>query len=106
MSSVVLMEIRAGAHIKETIHTYDDLSNYFRRVDRIIVPSIKDFEKAGEVIARLQNIKGYDIKKSASMTNDCLLAASARSMGAILYTQNKRDFKAIKDIFDFEVSFV
>lgn len=106
LSSIVLMEIRAGAHTKETIHAYDDLSNYFRRVDRIVVPSLKDFEKAGEVIARLQSIKGYDIKKSASITNDCLLAASARSMGAILYTQNKRDFKAIKDIFDFEVSFV
>lgn len=106
LSSIVLMEVRAGAHIKETIQAYNDLSNYFKRVDRIIIPSIKDFEKAGEIIARLQSIKGYNIKKSASITNDCLLAASARSMGAILYTQNKRDFKAIKDIFDFEVSFV
>ena len=106
LSSIVLMEVRAGAHIKETIQAYNDLSNYFRRLDRIIVPSVKDFEKAGEIIARLQSIKGYNIKKSASITNDCLLATSARSMGAILYTQNKRDFKAIKDIFDFEVSFV
>jgi len=106
ISSIVLMEIRAGAHTREAIHAYNELSNFFRRVNRILTPSIRDFEKAGEIIARLQSIKGYEIKKSASITNDCLLAASARSMGAVVHTQNKKDFKAIKDIFDFEVSFV
>lgn len=100
------MEIRAGAHTKEAVHAYNDLSNFFRRVDRIIVPSVRDFEKAGEIIAALQSSKGYDIKKSASITNDCLLAASARNIGAVVYTQNKKDFKAIKDVFSFEVSFV
>lgn len=105
-SSIVLMEIRAGAHTKEAVHAYNDLSNFFRRVDRIIVPSVRDFEKAGEIIAALQSSKGYDIKKSASITNDCLLAASARNIGAVVYTQNKKDFKAIKDVFSFEVSFV
>ncbi|MBI5026653.1 MAG: PIN domain-containing protein [Nitrospirae bacterium] len=106
ISSIVLMEIRAGAHTREAIHAYNELSNFFRRVNRILTPSIRDFEKAGEIIARLQSIKGYEIKKSASITSDCLLAASARSMGAVVHTQNKKDFKAIKDIFDFEVSFV
>lgn len=106
ISSIVLMEIRAGVHTKEAIHAYNELSNFFRRVNRIVMPSVRDFEKAGEIIAGLQSVKGYDIKKSASITNDCLLAASARSIGAIVYTQNKKDFKAIKDIFDFEVSFV
>lgn len=106
MSTVVLMELRAGAHTKDTIQTYNELRNFFRRVERIIAPSAGDYEKAGEIISNLQSIKGYDIKKCASITNDCLLAVSARSMGALLYTQNKKDFQAIKDIFDFKVSFV
>jgi len=71
ISSIVLMEIRAGAHTREAIHAYNELSNFFRRVNRILTPSIRDFEKAGEIIARLQSIKGYEIKKSASITNDC-----------------------------------
>ncbi|MEW6714246.1 MAG: PIN domain-containing protein [Nitrospirota bacterium] len=106
LSSVVSMELRAGAHSKEAIHAYNELRNLFSRVDRIVAPSAKAYEEAGEIIAGLQRIKGYDIKKSASITNDCLLAASARSMGAVLYTQNRKDFEAIHDIFDFKVSFV
>lgn len=106
LSSVVSMELRAGAHTREAIQAYNELRNLFRRVDRIVVPSAKDYEQAGEIIAGLQSVKGYEIKKCASIANDCLLAVSARSMGAVLYTQNRKDFEAIHDIFDFKVSFV
>ena len=75
-------------------------------MDRIIAPSIRDYEKAGEIVAKLQSSKGYDIRKSASITNDCLIAASAKSIGAVLYTQNKKDLMAIQDVFDFKVSIV
>lgn len=54
----------------------------------------------------LQSIKGYDIRKSASITNDCLIAASVRNIGGMLCTQNKKDFQAIKDVFDFKVFFI
>lgn len=106
LSSVVLMEIRAGANTKKALKVVNELFNFFWRVDRIIVPAEKDYELAGEIISRLQTVKGYNIKKSASITNDCLIAASTRSIGATLYTQNRKDFQAIKDIFDFKVSFV
>lgn len=106
LSSVVLMELRAGVHTQEALRAFNELSDFFRRVDRIVAPSVKDYEKAGEIISSLQSAKGYDIRKSASITNDCLIAASARSMGAVVYTQNKKDFQAIKDIFDFKVAFV
>lgn len=106
LSSVVLMELKAGAHSKEAVDAVHDLHRHFLRVGRVIVPSLKDFEVAGEVIAKLQSAKGYDIKKSASITNDCLIAASARSAGVVFYTQNKRDFQAILDVFDFRAVFV
>jgi|SRR3972149_2830427 len=60
----------------------------------------------GEIISKLQVSNGYNIKKSASITNDCLIAASVRSMGATLYTKNKKDFMAIQDVFHFKVMFV
>lgn len=91
LSSIVLMELKAGAHSKEAISAVNELFEFFRRVDRIV--------------ARLQSSKGYDIRKSSSITNDCLIAASAKGIGTVLYTQNKKDFMAIQDIFDFEVSF-
>lgn len=106
LSSVVLMELRAGTHTKEAVNAVDDLGDFFKKVDRIVTPNIKDYEKAGEILSRLQSIKGYDIKKSSSITNDCLIAVSARSIGAMVYTQNRKDFQAIHDVFDFKVAVV
>ena len=87
----------------------DRLSNPALHQDiflRVVTPSMKDYETEGEILAGLQRSKGYDMKKSASLTNECLIAASARSMGAVLYTQNKKDFQAIQDVFDCKVVFV
>lgn len=103
LSSVVLMELRAGAHSKPALRAFHDLASFFQRVDRIVTPSQKDFEVAGEVLARLQVVKGYEIRKMASIANDCLIAVSARSYGATVYTQNRGDFTAILDVFDFKL---
>jgi predicted nucleic acid-binding protein len=84
LSSIVLMELRAGANTKEALKSVNELFNFFRSVDRVIVPAEKDYERAGEIASNLQSVKGYDIKKSASITNDCLIAASTRSIGAAL----------------------
>ena len=104
LSSVVLMELKAGAHSREAITAINELIEFFKRVNRIVSPSIRDYEKAGEIIARLQISKGYDVKKSSSVTNDCLIATSAKSIGAVLYTQKKKDFTAIQDVLNFKVS--
>ncbi|MBI5756260.1 MAG: PIN domain-containing protein [Nitrospirae bacterium] len=106
LSSIVLMELRAGVHTKHALRAIDEMFYFFRQVGRIWVPSITDYEKAGEIISKLQVSKGYNIKKSASITNDCLIAASVRSMGATLYTKNKKDFMALQDVFHFKVMFV
>jgi len=106
LSSVVLMELRAGAHTREAVIAVADLGDFFKKVGRIVIPNLKDYERTGEILSELQRIKGYDIKKSSSITNDCLIAVSARSIGATVYTQNKRDFQAIRDALDFKVDFV
>jgi predicted nucleic acid-binding protein len=89
ISSIVLMELRAGAHSKEAIKTVYELYELFTRVNRIAVPTAKDYERAGELIAKLQVVNGYNIKKSASITNDCIIASLARTIGATVYTQNR-----------------
>ena len=106
LSSVVLMELKAGAHSKESNEAVHDIRLLFTRSGRVVVPSMKDYETAGEIVARLQSSKGYDIKKCASISNDCLIAASARTAGAVVYTQNKKDFEAIRDVFSCRVVFV
>ncbi len=106
LSSVVLMELLAGAHAKNEKKKIKSLASLFKKLGRILIPTGLDYEQAGEILVRLQNIKGYNIRKSSSITNDCLIAASVRNIGGVLYTQNKKDFQAMQDVFDFKVSFV
>lgn len=106
LSSVVLMELLAGAYAKGEKRIIKNLAGLFKKLGRNLIPTDRVYAQAGEILFRLRNIKGYDIRKSSSITNDCLIAASVRSIGGVLYTQNKRDFQAIQDIFDFKVSFV
>lgn len=106
LSAVVFMELRAGSHTREAVKAVYDLYRHFTRVGRLVLPSDADYERAGEIIAKLQTTRGYSVRKSASITNDCLIASSARSMGATLYTQNKKDFAAIQQIMPFNVIFV
>lgn len=95
LSSIVLLELRAGAHKKEAVKAVNEIKSFFTRVNRIITPTLKDYEKAGEVLAKLQRLKNYSIKKCASISNDCLIATSTKTIGATLYTQNRKDFQAI-----------
>lgn len=106
LSSVVLMELRAGAHTLRAVKAVDELERFFRRVGRILTPTHHDFHVAGETLATLQRTKGYDLKKTSSLANDCLIAATARTYGATLFTQNERDFRVIHEVIDFSVVFV
>ena len=106
LSAIVLMELKAGAHAKEAVKAVHELRDLFGRLGRVVVPTLRDYDVAGEIVARLQSAKGYDIKKSSSITNDCLIAASARSIGAVVYTQNKKDFDAIREVYDFKTVYV
>ncbi len=102
----MLIEIRAGAHTKESINAVSEIGELFKKVDRVVTLDMRDYERAGAVLSELQSRKGYDIRKIASITNDCLIAVSARSIGAVLYTQNRKDFQAIRDVLDFKISVV
>jgi len=106
LSAIVLMELRAGAHSKAALRAYTDLVHFFQKVDRVITPQRSDYALAGEILANLQRIKGYELHKTASIANDCLIAASAKSMGATVYTQNRSDFVAIRDLFEFKLELV
>jgi len=106
LSSVVLLELRAGAHSLVAIKAVGALEKFFQRVSRVITPQHSDYRLAGQILASLQREKGYDLKKTASLANDCLIAASARNAGACVVTQNARDFIAISEIIKVEIQIV
>ncbi len=106
MSAVVMMELLAGAHSMLDQRRLQDLFRTFTKLARIVTPSAATYQEAGEVIRQLQSTHGYHFRKSHSLTNDVLIALSARTLGGTVVTQNKRDFLAIQAIRPFKLSLI
>jgi predicted nucleic acid-binding protein len=106
LSAVVLMELYAGAHNRSDIKIVDTIKEPFAKRNMIIAPTIGDYTTAGKILADLQKVKGYELKKSYWLTNDVLIVLSARRIGATVVTKNQRDFEAIQQIKGFSLQIV
>ncbi len=106
MSTVVMMELLAGAHSVRDRTCLHDLFRTFRKLDRLLVPSAEVYEDAGGVLRQLQAVHGYRLRQAHSLTNDVLIALSAGAVGGTVVTQNQRDFLAIQSIRPFKLSLV
>jgi predicted nucleic acid-binding protein len=106
LSAVVLMELRAGAFAASDRRLVRRLQAAFEKAGRILVPTEAVFDEAGETLRRLQAERGYNLASSHSIANDVLIALSARASGAVVVTQNERDFWAIQAIRPFRLEVV
>lgn len=106
LSAVVLMELAAGAFSLRDRRLVREISSAFGRVGRIVAPTGSMYQEAGEVLRRLQESLGYTLASAHGLANDVLIALSALSIGAVVITQNDRDFVAIKKIRPFRLSIV
>lgn len=106
VASVVIMELLAGAFSRNDLAIVNNLIKIAHASNKIITPTQHDYIESGKILARLQSEKGYDLKKSYHITNDVLIALSARRIGATVFTQNKKDFETIKEYKDFSFQIV
>jgi len=106
VSSVVLMELLAGSFSRSDIAIINNLIKIAHASNKIITPTQHDYIDSGNILAKLQSEKGYDLKKSYHISNDVLIALSARRIGATVFTQNKRDFETIKEFKDFKLQVI
>lgn len=98
LSSIVAMELYAGAHRKKEREGVDRIYAIFNKTRRIVVPEKSLFPKAGLVLDKLRTKQGYDLKKAVSLSHDVLIALSALSIGATVITENRNDFDAIQKV--------
>jgi predicted nucleic acid-binding protein len=70
---------------------------------RIVAPDAELFDQAGRVLQRLR-ATGHEVRR-ASLVNDVLIALSARSLGATLFSSDG-DFHAIRAVCDFGLQMV
>jgi predicted nucleic acid-binding protein len=103
MSTVVLMELRAGAFTSAAVRAVEDLHTSFSRSRRLLPPTAETFWRIGTVLATMQRRFGYDLKKRMRLAHDCLIALSSRQIGATVFTHNGQDFAAIRRVVPFKL---
>jgi predicted nucleic acid-binding protein len=103
LSSVVIEELYAGAFDNSSIKLLDRMYDTFENLGRIVVPKASDWQKAGKIISSLGQKYGFEDKLLARITNDVLIALSARQIGALVVTHNIKDFLRIKEFADFKL---
>jgi predicted nucleic acid-binding protein len=106
LSAVVLMELLAGAFSLGDRRLVQEVTSAFAKVGRILAPTASIYEEAGDVLRRLQTTRDYTMASAYGLTNDVLIALSARSIEATVITQNEQDFVAIQTIRPFKMALV
>lgn len=102
-SSIVAQELLAGAQSPAGKKRAEELLGPFERVGRVITPSHMHWKEAGSVLARILHDRRDLRNKVPALVNDCLLALTARSLGATLYTRNREDFMLVQRIRAFSL---
>jgi hypothetical protein len=101
-----MMELWAGAFSPRDRKLLRSIITGFSKAERILLPTVRIYEEAGEVLRRLRLFRGYTSAGASGLVNDILIALSARSIGAIVITQNERDYVAIQGIRPFKLNVV
>jgi predicted nucleic acid-binding protein len=101
LSAVVLEELYAGAD--DRAHpAVKRLERDFERAKRVLVPNLRDWTQAGEVLVRLAARYGYEHIGRGRLTNDALIAMSAGRLGVCVITANARDFARLAEFRKFQ----
>ncbi|MBF0198860.1 MAG: PIN domain-containing protein [Planctomycetes bacterium] len=99
LSSVVATELKAGARTTKQQRQLDKMLSAYEDTDRIITPDHQTYREAGTVIAKL----GVPTK---SILADTLIALSARSIGAEVWTINESDFKKVQGVRQYKLNVI
>lgn len=103
LNSIVLHELLAGANTPKKTRQIDrEIARPFKRTARLITPTHGDWETSADVLARMVREEGLEFRRiPKSLVNDVLLAASCRTAGVTLITDNGRDFERIRRFLSF-----
>ena len=95
-SSVVIEELLAGAISPSEQKNVEFLYLPFERARRVIAPSHTHWRDTGNLLARIFREQPSYRSKLPHLVADCLIALSARTIGATVYTRNRTDFALLQ----------
>lgn len=96
LSSVVAAELYAGTRSREEARVLDRIVEGFRRIDRILDPTARDWVQAGQLLSRRARLAG-DIRPRDHLA-DVLILVSAARLGGVVQTANLRHFKVWEEL--------
>lgn len=89
------MELWAGAKTKKAKKLINQLRKPYVSAGRVVTPDMGNYIAMGQIFANFST--RYDtLVKNAGFVNDVLIAITALSIGALLYTGDKSHFQIIK----------
>lgn len=103
LASVVSAELRAGARDETGRKLVIELVGRFERLGRVVAPTARSWNDAGDVLARIARREPSLRSKIRGLWNDALIALSARQVGATLVTENLHDFRLLRRYIRFEL---
>jgi predicted nucleic acid-binding protein len=95
LSGVVLMELRAGAGTRKAARIIEKIQVPYIKAGRVVSLHPKDLITAGRMISDMPESLKNKIS-TASFLNDIFIALNAVSIGGIVHTENREDFRLIK----------
>jgi len=101
-SSVVLMELLAGAFDPKEQKLIDQITRNFT----VISVTERQWFLSGEIMMKLRRDRKIDRERIKGLLADILIAVSVRDTGAVLITKNEKDFKLIREVYDFKYAAV
>jgi len=89
VSSIVLMELITGSFSRTDTAIVNNMVEVTITANKIVTPIYTDYFETGSILVKLQSGKGYDLEKAYGLTNDVLIALSARRIGATIEKQKR-----------------
>ncbi len=91
LTAVTVAELQAGARSREQALAVAGLIAVFARFDRLLAPTVAEWEAAGRLIARA---RWRGAMEPRDHYPDALIAQVANRLGATIVTANRADFRA------------
>jgi predicted nucleic acid-binding protein len=92
------MELRADAFDPKEQKLIDRIARNFT----VLTVSERQWSVCGGIMMKLRRDKKIDHERIKGLLADILLAVSVRDTGAVLITKNEKDFKLIREVYDFK----
>ena len=103
LSSVVAAELLAGATNQAARRAVTYFIRRAHKVARVVTPDAGSWERAGEHLGEIRRKEPHLRSKIPTLWNDLLIVLSGRQVGAMVVTQDARDFGMLHRYLRFDL---